>query len=544
MPYALGVVLVSTLFLAGFLLYARLSRVQHMRAFPGPPRGSLLTGNLEDMFNPLAIAFHTHVTNLYGRVVKINGFLGDIQLYISDTKALTHLYLKNADSFESDDFTVSLGMVSFGPGVFGSAGDLGKEHHRQRKLLMPIFSTPNLRNFHNIFTDLAVRFQDVFREMVMNASTGTGEVDIMPWATRLSLELIGVVGFGHSFNGLKDDKDEYAHAICRLFPTISKMQRWAPLLPLVRQHLPSAVLRWLAEAAPWEAMHEAIDIIDTGHKGALMVMEETKAIIRSAEKGSKGDTEGPNVTSTFRMLLQANAALPKESRLSESELVAQVNSILFAGTEASTVTIARILLSLSERPQLQETLRQEVLSADGFDHDRLMSLPLLDAVYKETMRAYPPVHLLPKQALKDVVLPFRLPVTRTDGSEVNEVFIPKGAICIVNIAGVNRSVDIWGPDAHEWKPERWLSPLPDSVVEAEVPTLFAHTLSFSAGRRACIGSKFAHIATKTVIARLLAEFEFKPTDHKIIWKAGVIVSPWLENGLRPSLPLYVSPLKK
>ena len=39
---------------------------------------------------------------------------------------------------------------------------------------------------------------------------------------------------------------------------------------------------------------------------------------------------------------------------------------------------------------------------------------------------------------------------------------------------VNKDPDIWGSDADEWKPERWLALLPNSVIEAKVPGVFSH----------------------------------------------------------------------
>lgn len=62
----------------------------------------------------------------------------------------------------------------------------------------------------------------------------------------------------------------------------------------------------------------------------------------------------------------------------------------------------------------------------------------------------------------------------TDGKEYTEVLVPNNTTIVVNILGVNRDPEIWGPDAHEWKPERWLSPLPESVVNARIPGVYSN----------------------------------------------------------------------
>ena len=76
---------------------------------------------------------------------------------------------------------------------------------------------------------------------------------------------------------------------------------------------------------------------------------------------------------------------------------------------------------------------------------------------------------------KDIPLPLGYPVTGRDGRQIHEVVVPAGTVVLVNILGVNRDPNIWGQDASEWKPERWLSPLPASVSEAHIPSVFSNT---------------------------------------------------------------------
>lgn len=68
------------------------------------------------------------------------------------------------------------------------------------------------------------------------------------------------------------------------------------------------------------------------------------------------------------------------------------SSIIYATVETTPNTISRILHVLALHPEVQETLRQEIVEAwDGGDeipYDRLMELPFLDAVYRETLRVY------------------------------------------------------------------------------------------------------------------------------------------------------------
>ena len=75
---------------------------------------------------------------------------------------------------------------------------------------------------------------------------------------------------------------------------------------------------------------------------------------------------------------------------------------------------------------------------------------------------------------QDVVLPLSTPIKGVDGQEITEVFVPNNTNIIVGILAANRNPEIWGPDSYEWKPERWLTPLPDSVTAARIPGVYSN----------------------------------------------------------------------
>ena len=51
--------------------------------------------------------------------------------------------------------------------------------------------------------------------------------------------------------------------------------------------------------------------------------------------------------------------------------------------------------------------------------------------------------------------------------------VPKDTTVVIGILSANRNRAIWGEDAAEWKPERWLSPLPKAVTEARIPGIYS-----------------------------------------------------------------------
>ena len=57
---------------------------------------------------------------------------------------------------------------------------------------------------------------------------------------------------------------------------------------------------------------------------------------------------------------------------------------------------------------------------------------------------------------------------------LDSIFVPKGTAIGLGTLATNRSKTIWGEDALEWKPERWLQPLPREVLEAHIPGIYAN----------------------------------------------------------------------
>ena len=75
---------------------------------------------------------------------------------------------------------------------------------------------------------------------------------------------------------------------------------------------------------------------------------------------------------------------------------------------------------------------------------------------------------------RDIVLPLLWPMKSADGkTTITEIPLRKDQEVMISILNVNQSKAIWGEDAEEWKPDRWMSSLPDSVASARVPSLYA-----------------------------------------------------------------------
>jgi cytochrome P450 len=57
---------------------------------------------------------------------------------------------------------------------------------------------------------------------------------------------------------------------------------------------------------------------------------------------------------------------------------------------------------------------------------------------------------------------------------MNEILIPNNTNVMISIYAANRNPEIWGPDSYDWKPERWLNPLPEAVTGARIPGVYSN----------------------------------------------------------------------
>ena len=82
------------------------------------------------------------------------------------------------------------------------------------------------------------------------------------------------------------------------------------------------------------------------------------------------------------------------------------------------------------------------------------------------------IFMLSHRTRKDTILPLAHSVSSTSGEEINAIPLRRNTNVIIAIEAANRRPDVWGPDASDWRPERWLERLPQSVVDARLPCVY------------------------------------------------------------------------
>ncbi|KAG6915249.1 hypothetical protein DXG01_012523 [Tephrocybe rancida] len=404
-----------------------------------------------------------------------------------------------------------------------------------------------------MFNDVAKKLEATIRSKL---TKGAQEIDILHWMGRAALEMIGQSGLGYSFDSLEEGAKPhpFSEATKAFSSAMIKLILFRDfLLPTVIKIGSPRFRRWVVDHIPMKNLHAVRDIVDTWDRTTVEIFEGKKRALAEGDKAlAKQVGQAKDLMS---ILMKANMKASDEDRLPDSEVLGQLGplnavrtslkvstlrTITFAAVDTTSNALSRTLHLLAMHPEIQDRLREELTQArkantGDMSYDDLVSLSFLDAVCRETLRL----------ARQDAILPLSTPIKGVDGREMDSILVPKGTKFFVSILNINRDPSIWGPDSLEWKPERWLTPLPDTVHNAQVPGIYSHLLTFLGGGRSCIGFKFSQLEmthqiwpAEVVLATLVSQFCFYPPEKEIVWKLTGITIPIVKGSTgKPQLPL-------
>lgn len=248
-------------------------------------------------------------------------------------------------------------------------------------------------------------------------------------------------------------------------------------------------------------------------------------------------------------IVRANKlAMSEKDKMKDDEIQGTVSVFLLAGHETSSTALTYFLHALSRHKDVQDKLRAEIREAyrvaesegrDSLSADQLGSLPYLDAVVRETLRVLPPVALTVREAVSDDVLPLSEPIRGRDGRLLDSIFIPRGQTVSIDIMRVNRNTQLFGQDAKEFRPERWLDNDGELKKQSHAFETWSPILSFLGGPRGCIGYRFAILEIKTIASVLINKFAFDPSGDNVTFRTNIVMRPVIEGKLNEGAQLPI-----
>ncbi len=411
-------------------------------------RGHRLLGCVREVqLRPLAL--YQNAWREHGDFVRLRVVPGMDMYLLAHPDAIAHVLHGNLKNYRKpDSFNVSVRPLA-GRGILTSEGEFWR---RQRRLMQPAFLRNSVAKLSTSMMGSIGRFVDEW-EQAPDGRT----LDVLPEMMRLALRIASVSLFS---TDISSDADAIGQAYRTAFEYVSlKMNARLLFQPL-----------WLPTRRNREFKRCK----------ALLDQVVLALIARRRHESPKQDV--------LDLLL---AAQDEDSgqRMNDEQLKDEALTILTAGHETTGAALAWTWYLLGEHPEVQQQLHDEVaghLQGRLPTIEDLASMPLVTAVFEETMRLYPPAWGMPRETIEpDTICGYPIPAKST---------------IVLSQMLAHRHPDFWRqPDAFD--PARFLPPNNQGRPK------FAF-FPFGGGPRICIGNQFAMVEGPLALAAIIQRFRF------------------------------------
>ncbi|KAF9932696.1 hypothetical protein FBU30_007539 [Linnemannia zychae] len=416
---------------------------------------------------------------LFGRVILVNS-----------PEHLEHILKTNFNNYIKGSIFRDQLKDILGRGIFVSDHDEWRFH---RKTAANIFTTKLYRQLvQGAFQDTGLALCSVIDRHRIQSKP----VDLQEQFMKLTLDAFGKLTFGLEFNALTcDGPNEFGDAFDYLTANVDS-----------RSTNPFWFLTDWVIPGKRKKLQRALGILD---KYGYMAVEK-----RRAETEEEKESRPRDLLDHF-----INHVADDGTKLTDVELRDVFVNFMIAGRDTTAQELTWQFYLLMTHPRVMKNLIREIETVLKGQTDRstytyeimMNDLPYLKAVFHETLRLYPPVPKNVKMVVDDDVLP-------------GGVKVYKGDIIGISSYCLGRNKAIWGEDAEQFVPERWLVengiPLasdtetgklkanasPFGKFKSESPYKFS---SFNAGPRLCLGQTFATLESMVTSCMLLQRYEFR-----------------------------------
>lgn len=410
---------------------------------PPGPRRPLLGGLINPGRDPLA--FLTRLARTYGDVAHFR--LGSERAFFINHPQ----YIRDVLVTHHKNFTKSRGLERakklLGEGLLTSEG---AAHLRQRRLLQPAFHRDRIAAYASVMVEHADRMRRRW--------TAGAEMDVSREMMRLTLSIVGKTLFD---SDVESKADEVGAAVTRVLATF-----WLTLLPFAD----------FVEKLP-------LPMIRRSRAGRAKLDRLIYALI--AERRAGGQDHGDLLS----MLLMAQDE-EDGSGLSDRQVRDEAMTLLLAGHETTANALAWTWYLVSQSPELEARLHQEidrVLQGRLPGAADLGALPFVEQVVTESMRLYPPAWVIGRRAMADY--------------PIGEFVAPARSIVFMSPYVMHRDPRYYA-DADRFLPERWTADF-----KAALPR-FAY-FPFGGGSRQCIGEPFAWMELVLLVATIAQRWRLR-----------------------------------
>jgi cytochrome P450 len=392
-----------------------------------------------------------HLTEKYGDIAHYKIGWNHI-VFLNHPDYIREVLVVQNDNFVKER-TVRRSKMLLGEGMITAEG---AQHRSQRQVAQPAFHRQRIPEYADVMVREAARMRDSWRH--------DEQRDISRDMMYLTLNVVAETLFA---TDLRDEAHELADAINR----IMSLYNFLVMLPAAE---------WLVHMRP------------PGLAAFVRARKRIDAVVhRMIDAHRHRHSDGGSL---LDLML---AASPDRSPESEKSLRDQVITIFLAGYETVANALSWTWFLLSENPEAENRLHQEL----GRElHGRLPTygdvprLRYVEMVLAESMRLYSPAWAMGRQALDDF--------------QLGEFFLPAKTTILMSQFITHRDPRFF-PDPLRFDPERF-------TAEAKARRTKFTYFPFGAGFRQCIGESFAWMEGVLVLATLAQKWKLKLVpEHKV-----------------------------
>ncbi|KDN64767.1 putative cytochrome P450 [Colletotrichum sublineola] len=418
----------------------------------------------------------------YGPAVRV----GPNEVWFDSADAFKHIY-RAGSGYDKSDFYLSTALqrpdISYTPlPTFTSPDTLDllserdtQRYRLQRRLIGPLYQTAHLKRHEPALDAVLERVVATLR------SLDGAEVDLKEWMHIIAVESLSAVVLTWSPNYLRDRTD---HASSSHGYMGWRRKSVFGLFPLaVRAELLSKTLG-RAFANLWRVTYRTPRNFRPFFTGVYRQVSRRVTAALEGKPVPKNDRKDDFLTD----LIQLHKDKPE---FSEAYLRRMAITNFGAGHETMCSALTSVMAMIGSHSGVQRKAAEEVRSAavDPKVYDHAVRLTYTQAAIKEAQRLYP-------------VLGMSLPRTvPPEGLAVHGQAFPPGATVGCNPVSLHRNAAIFGDDADEYNPDRWLD------TERDVKSMERFNLTWGGGGRMCPGRHLAELVVYKTIPALLEHFD-------------------------------------
>ncbi len=410
------------------------------------------------------LAFMRRISAEHGGVVSLR-LLTHTAWLITEPAAIESVLIEQPEKFRKH-FAVRLLPIALGNGLLTSEGDF---YSRQRRLVQPAFQRSQVAQYFSTFVNSIHRMLDSWQS--------GDDRDILQEMHTLTLGTASKTLFGVDA--------EYQSERVRAALRVGQAEFVRRLMTIF--HFPI----WVPTPSNLRLRRATRDLDDIIYD-----------IIRQRRRASQ-----TNRSDLLSILLHARDSVD-QTGMTDKQLRDECLTIFLSGQEATALAMSWCWWLLAEHPVAANRIYEEVdtvLNGRVPTVEDIARLQETEYALLEAMRLYPPIHIIGREALVD--------------TDVEGFHCPRGTTVLMPAWAVHRDARYFeNPDA--FLPERW-----HDGLEKRLPK--GAYFPFSAGPRVCLGTHFAMLQMKLVIAMIAQKFRFTVAP-------GQKVTPNVQITLQPS----------